>query len=134
MWGRVCLRNIQNFDEIFYCGMTRLRNTNLDVFMQCQYTRTILINKNMGQSLFKKHSKFRWNILLWHNQTQEHEFGCFYTMSVHKNYFKKEIWDRVCLRNIQSFWYSIRFFTVTWPNAGTNNRKFLENIFIRKLL
>ena len=134
MWGRVCLRNIQNFDEIFYCGMTRLRNTNLDVFMQCQYTRTILTNKNMGQSLFKKHSKFRWNILLWHNQTQEHEFGCFYTMSVHKNYFKKEIWDRVCLRNIQSFWYSIRFFTVTWPNAGTNNRKFLENIFIRKLL
>ena len=134
MWGRVCLRNIQNFDEIFYCGMTRLRNTNFDVFMQCQYTRTILTNKNMGQSLFKKHSKFRWNILLWHNQTQEHEFGCFYTMSVHKNYFKKEIWDRVCLRNIQSFWYSIRFFTVTWPNAGTNNRKFLENIFIRKLL
>ena len=134
MWGRVCLRNIQNFDEIFYCGMTRLRNTNLDVFMQCQYTRTILTNKNMGQSLFKKHSKFRWNILLWHNQTQEHKFGCFYTMSVHKNYFKKEIWDRVCLRNIQSFWYSIRFFTVTWPNAGTNNRKFLENIFIRKLL
>ena len=134
MWGRVCLRNIQNFDEIFYCGMTRLRNTNLDVFMQCQYTRTILTNKNMGQSLFKKHSKFRWNILLWHNQTQEHEFGCFYTVSVHRNYFKKEIWDRVCLRNIQSFWYSIRFFTVTWPNAGTNNRKFLENIFIRKLL
>ena len=123
-----------NFSEIFYCGMTRLRNTNLSVFIQGRYLRTILTNKNVGQSLFKKHSKFRWNILLWHDQTQEHEFGCFYTMSVHKNYFKKEIWDRVCLRNIQSFWYSIRFFTVTWPNAGTNNRKFLENIFIRKLL
>ena len=123
-----------NFSEIFYCGMTRLRNTNLSVFIQGRYLRTILTNKNVGQSLFKKHSKFRWNIFLWHNQTQEHEFWCFYTMSVHKNYFKKEIWDRVCLRNIQSFWYSIRFFTVTWPNAGTNNRKFLENIFIRKLL
>ena len=48
-----------NFSEIFYCGMTRLRNTNLDVFIQCQYTRTILRNKNMGQSLFKKHSKFQ---------------------------------------------------------------------------
>ena len=47
-----------NFSEISYCGMTRLRNTNLGVFMQCQYTRTILRNKNMGQSLFKKHSKF----------------------------------------------------------------------------
>ena len=48
----------QNFDEIFYCGMTRLRNTNLDVFIQCQYTRTVSRKKNMGQSLIKKHSKF----------------------------------------------------------------------------
>ena len=47
-----------NFSEIFYCGMTRFRNTNLDVFIQCQYTRTISRKKNMGQSLFKKHSKF----------------------------------------------------------------------------
>ena len=48
----------QNFDEVFYCGMTRLRNTSLNVFIQCQYTRTISRKKNMGQSLFKKHSKF----------------------------------------------------------------------------
>ena len=27
----------QIFDEMFYCGMTRLRNTSLDVFIQCQY-------------------------------------------------------------------------------------------------
>ena len=47
-----------NFSEIFYCGMTRLKNMNIDVFMQCQYTISILRNKNMGQSLFKKHSKF----------------------------------------------------------------------------
>ena len=38
--------------------MTTLRNANLDVFIQCQYTRTILRNKNMGQSPFTKHSKF----------------------------------------------------------------------------
>ena len=25
----------QNFDQMFYCGMTRLRNTNLDIFIQC---------------------------------------------------------------------------------------------------
>ena len=49
----------QNFDEIFYCGMTRLRNTNLDVFIQFQYTRTISRKENMEHmSLFKKHSKF----------------------------------------------------------------------------
>ena len=49
----------QNFDEIFYCSMTRLRKTSLGVFIQFRYTRTILRNKNMGQSLFKKHSKFQ---------------------------------------------------------------------------
>ena len=47
------------FSELFYCGMTRLRNLNLDVFIRCQYTRTILRNKNMGQSVFKRHSKFQ---------------------------------------------------------------------------
>ena len=49
----------QNFSEIFYCSMNRLRNTNLSVFMQCLYRKTILRNKNMGKSLLKKHSKFR---------------------------------------------------------------------------
>ena len=34
-----------NFSEIFYC--------EFQCFIQCQYTRTILRNKNMGQSLFK---------------------------------------------------------------------------------
>ena len=48
-----------NFSEIFYCGMTRLRNMKLSVFILCQYTRTILRNKNMGQSLIKEHSKFQ---------------------------------------------------------------------------
>ena len=48
-----------SFSEIFYCGMTRLSNTNLSVFIQSQYTRTILRNKNMEQRLFKKHSKFQ---------------------------------------------------------------------------
>ena len=37
--------------------MTTLRNTNLDIFIQCQYTRTILRKKNMGQSLIKEYSK-----------------------------------------------------------------------------
>ena len=39
--------------------MSRLKNTSLGVFIQCQYTRTFLRNKNMGQSLFKKHSKIQ---------------------------------------------------------------------------
>ena len=40
-----------NFSEIFYCGMTRLRNTTLSVLIQCQYTKYNLRNKNMGQNL-----------------------------------------------------------------------------------
>ena len=47
-----------NFSEIFYCGMTRLRNTNLSVFKQWQYTRIVLRNRNMGQSMLRKHLKF----------------------------------------------------------------------------
>ena len=47
-----------NSSETFYCGMTRLRNTNLDIFIRCQYTRTISRKKNMRQNLFEKHSKF----------------------------------------------------------------------------
>ena len=47
-----------SFSEIFYCGMTRLRNTTLVVFIQYQYT-AILRNKSKGQSLFKKHSKIQ---------------------------------------------------------------------------
>ena len=52
-------KKFQNFEEIFYCGMTRVNNMNLGVFMQCQYRRKILRNKNMAQSLLKKHSKFQ---------------------------------------------------------------------------
>ena len=43
----------QNFDAIFYCDMAIPRNKNIDVFIQCRYTRTISRKKNMGQSLFK---------------------------------------------------------------------------------
>ena len=51
------LRSI--LEETYEICMARLRKTNLHVFIQRQYTRTILRNKNMGQSQFKKHSKFQ---------------------------------------------------------------------------
>ena len=53
--GHICFKKLMKFGkkiiEIFYCGMTTLRNTNLSVFIQCQYTRTILRKKNMRQSV-----------------------------------------------------------------------------------
>ena len=67
---------------------------NLGVFMQSQYTRTILRNKNMGQSLFKKHSKFQnFDEIFYCGMTRlrNTKFGCFYTMSVHKNHKKNII-------------------------------------------
>ena len=78
-----------SFSEIFYCGMNRLRNTNLSVFIQFQYIRAILRNKKLGQSLFKQHSKFL-------------KFN--------------------------------KVFYCDMAKRGTNNRKFLENIFTQKLL
>ena len=63
------LMKFRKFIEIFHCCM-----------------------KEMGRRNFKKSFEilqFQGNILLWHDQTQEHDFGCFYTMSIHKNRFKK---------------------------------------------
>ena len=83
----------QNFNDIFYCGMTRLRNTNFDVFIQCQYTRTILRNKNMGLSLFKKHSKFRKfdkSLYCGVARFKNVKLGVFRQYQNTENYFKKE--------------------------------------------
>ena len=44
---------------IFYCGITKFKNVKLGVFRQYQNAKTILKKKNMGQSLFKKISKFQ---------------------------------------------------------------------------
>ena len=68
-----------SFSEIFYCDMTRLKNTNLVVFVQCQVHKNYF-KKNKG--LFKISLRY----FAWHDQTQEHKFGCFYTMPAHKNH------------------------------------------------
>ena len=48
-----------SFSEIFYCGMIRLRNTNWDVFIQCEYTKSVYRNETMGQSVFKNIQNFQ---------------------------------------------------------------------------
>ena len=40
---------LQNVSKICYCSMVWLRRTNLDVFIQWQYTRTILKTKIWGR-------------------------------------------------------------------------------------
>ena len=46
----------------------------------------------------------------------------------------KKIVGQSLFKNHLKFQNFIKFFTVTCPNAGTNNRKFLENVFTQKLL
>ena len=55
-----------SFSEIFYRGMTRLGNVNLYVFIQCQHTRTILRNENVGQSRFKKYIQNSENLMKYY--------------------------------------------------------------------
>ena len=69
--------------------MTRLGNTNLSIFIQCQYLTTILRNKNMGQSLFKKHSKFQsfdeifyYGINILSNKNLDAFMPCHYTKTI----------------------------------------------------
>ena len=72
--------------------MARLRNTNFDVFIPCQYTRAILRKKNLGQSLFKKHSKY---------QNFDEIFCCGITRLRNKNLnvFIQRQYTRTILRN-----------------------------------
>ena len=71
-----------NFSEIFCC--------EFKCFMQCQYTRTILRNKNMGQSLFKFDEIFD---EIWYcgmTRFRNVELGVFRRYQNTGNYFKKE--------------------------------------------
>ena len=124
-----------NFSEIFYCDMTRFRNTNLSVFIQCQYTRTTLRNKNMGLSLFKKHSNFR-------NFDEMIYCGMTKIRSTNLHVFIQCQCTRTILRNknmgqslLQKHSKFLIFnFYCNMSKRGTNNRKFLEDIFTQKLL
>ena len=54
----------------------------------------VLESANDLRSVFVVHAHFKklfhiFNFSLFHYQTQEHEFGCLYAMSIHKNHFKK---------------------------------------------
>ena len=66
IWDRVCLRNIQKFDEMLYCGMTNFRNVKLGVFRQYQNTKTIL-RKKMWDRKFQKFQLSNFT-LTWSNE------------------------------------------------------------------
>ena len=107
----------QNFDEIFCCGMNRVRNTNLDVFIPCEYTKTILGNKNMAQSLFNKHSKFqKFDEILYCGMTRFRNVK----LSVFRQYqnttiFKKKSMGQNDFKKLSKFQkFQLSNFTLTW--------------------
>ena len=103
----------RKFIEIFHCCMTRLRDTNLGVFIQCQYTRTILRNKTMRQSLFMKHSKFQNFHEIFNcgmSRLRKTSLGVFIQIQYTRNILRNK--NIVCLRNIEIFKNSKKYYTV----------------------
>ena len=126
-----------NFNEILYCGMTRLKNTNFSVFKHCQYTRTIVRNKYMGQSLFKKHSKFQnFDETLYCGMTRFRnvKLGVFRQYQNTKTIQKRKIWDRMVLRMFQnSKNFNFCNFTLTWSSKGKMNSVRLDLTYSKEL-
>ena len=100
--------------------MSRLRNMNLDVFIQCQYTRTILRNKNMGQSLCKKHSKFqKFDEIVYCGMTRFRnvKLGVFRQYWNRKTILKKKNMGQNCCKKLSKFQKChLSSFTLTWSN------------------
>ena len=113
----------QTFDEILYCGMARLRNTNLDVFIQCQYTRTILRNKNMGQS--KGYSKFqKFNEILYCGMSRSTnvKLGIFRQYQNTKTILKKKVMGQYRFKRLWKFQkLQLSNSTLTWSIEGEMN-------------
>ena len=87
----------------------------------------------MRQSLFKKYSRFQnfRNILLWHEKSQAHEYGCFYTMSIRKNHFKKQKYGPESVK--ETFKISKLWWNSLWHDQ-TQEHKFgyFYTIFVNK--
>ena len=109
--------------------MTRRRNKNLDVFIHCQYTRTILRKENVGQSLFKKYSKFQnSDEILYCGMTRLKNATLNYCdlCRLMKAIEPQKIVGQGLSNNHLKF-QNFKFFIKTWPNAVTNKvfRKYI---------
>ena len=92
-----------SFSEMFYCSMTKLKNTNSDVFIQCQYTGTIL--RNVGQNLFKKYSKYQIfdEICCGLTRFRDIKLGAFRQYQNLKTILKKKNMEQNCFKKLSKF-------------------------------
>ena len=117
--------------------MTRLRNTNLSVFIQCLYTRTILRNNNMGQSLYKKHSKFQnFDEIFYCDMTKlrNTNLDVFIQHQYTRTISRKKNLGQDLFKKHSKFLIFNKVFYCDMAKGGRDNRTFLENIFIQNLL
>ena len=109
-----------SFNEMFYCGMTRLRNTNLGVFIQQKHTRNILRNEIMGQGLYKKYSKFqKFDEILYCGMTRfkNVKVGVFRQHESTKTILKNENMGLNRFKKLSKFRkFLLSNFTLTWSN------------------
>ena len=121
----------------YYCGMTRLSNTNFNVFIQCQYTRTILRNKNMGQSLFKKHLKFqKFDEILYcgMNRFRNVKLDVFRRYQNTKTILKKKNMGKNRFKKLSKYQkFQFSNFTLTWSNERKMNSVRLDMIYSEEL-
>ena len=120
--------------NIFYCDMTRFRNMSLRVFFKCQCTRAILRNENIGQSLFKKHSKFRkLKEILYCEMTRFRnvEVGVFRQYQNTKTILKRKSLGRNNFKKLSKFQkFQLSNFTLTLYNNTL--RESIEFMFRKK--
>ena len=105
--------------------MTRLKNTSLSVFIKCKCARTILRKKNIGQSLFKRHSKFqKFDEILYCGMTRFRniKLGVFRQYQNTKTILKKKNMRQNHLKKLSKFQkFQLGNFTLTWSNERKMN-------------
>ena len=98
--------------------------------MQCQYIRTILRNKNIEQSLFKKHSKFqKFDEILYCGMTRFRnvKLGDFRHHQNTKTVLKKKNMGQNRLKKLSKLQkFQLSNFILTWSNEEKMNRVQLD--------
>ena len=89
--------------------------------------RTTLRKENIGQTNFKKLFKFHNFMEIFYCdiiRNQEHEFGCFSTIAIYQNYFRKEKYGQVHFKACVHYFLSNFYFS---PNDSLS--KTMKNAF-----
>ena len=56
-----------------------------------------------------------------------------YNITTQETFQETKVWDRVCLRSIQNSKNLMKYYNAVWPDSGTLNLVFLDNIKTQKL-